>query len=134
MTSDEVRPIVALLAGYWPTPAITAEEALAYAVELTAVPMRIKSEEATTVVARAARSGETFRIRPGQITEAVQALRRRRGLYRPALAPVPVVHDGPEYARHFTEFRAVCVAAGQHKARMRDARRGSDVVEVRGVA
>ena len=45
--------------------------------------MKITTEEAVKVITRCARSGETFRMRPGQIVAEVQALRRRRAFDRP---------------------------------------------------
>ena len=35
MRQDEVKPVMAMLSGFWPTPLMTPEEVLAWVAELT---------------------------------------------------------------------------------------------------
>lgn len=82
MTASEARAVLAAISGYWPTPAVTEEEAAAWLREL-ASPLRITHEEAQTVIDDQARHGEVHRLRPGQLVAEVQALRRYRRLMTP---------------------------------------------------
>lgn len=86
MNRADVRPILAMVAGYWPQPVLSTEEATAWAAELCGS-LRITPEEARTVIVAAAEDGREFRMKPGQLVPAVQALRRQRALERiPMLA------------------------------------------------
>ena len=80
MNTTEADTVLEILSGYWPTPALTDEEVKAWYAELCGSHMRITTEEAGKVIAAWARSGEEWRLRPGQIVAEVQALRRKRAL------------------------------------------------------
>jgi hypothetical protein len=129
MTATEARAILAAISGYWPTPAITEEEAAAWLREL-ASPMRITSEEARTVIDDRARAGVEFRLRPGQLVSEVQALRRYRRLMTPLPAlPAPSFVESEDHdeirAQTLAQWRAA-VADGprllaERRARNREA-------------
>lgn len=99
MNGEHLRSTMALIAGFWPTPALTEEEILSWSVELTSR-MKISSEEATTALKSFAESGldeAKFRPRPGQIVSMVQALRRKRASERPAVGALEPVTFGPDH-------------------------------------
>jgi hypothetical protein len=80
MTGEGLKPILTMLAGFWPSPAMTPEEVMAWAAELIGH-LRITPEEASTVLRQFAEGGtddSKFRPRAGQIVAWVQALRRKR--------------------------------------------------------
>jgi hypothetical protein len=112
---DEADTILEILSGYWPTPALTDEEVKAWLNELCGRHMRITSEEAGRVIAGFARTGSTFRLRPGQIVSEVQALRRRRALDRPVPALQSAADFGPDHdevrRQTLARCRAVLAAA-----------------------
>jgi len=54
--TDEIKPIMAMLAGFWPTPQLAPEEVLAWVAELTDRHMRITTDEAQRVLRQLARS------------------------------------------------------------------------------
>jgi hypothetical protein len=91
MTTSDARAILAMIAGYWPTPTMEEEEIAAFLREL-ASPLRITTEEARTVIDEMARGGMRFRPRPGEVVADVQGLRRHRAkmALRPALPEAPV--------------------------------------------
>jgi len=76
MNVAEVRPILAQLAGYWPSPALTTEEAAAWTTVLTDPSLGVTVNEARAVIRKASYAGGTFRPRPGQIVAAVLTERR----------------------------------------------------------
>ena len=80
MTTDQVRAVLATMAGYWPTPAMTEEEVIAYTVELTG-PARITAVEAGRVIK--AESGRQWRPRAGEFVGLVQHYRRADALRNP---------------------------------------------------
>ena len=130
MNVPEADTVLEVLSGYWPTPALTDEECMAWVTELCGR-MRITAEEAAKVITHWARSGETFRMRPGQIVAEVQALRRRRTFDR----PVAELVEAFEIAENHDEIREktiadcrVAIEAGnralaqlQHERRVRSA-------------
>ncbi|MGH9090198.1 MAG: hypothetical protein ACRDZR_02270 [Acidimicrobiales bacterium] len=75
MRPDHVRPVLAQLAGRWPTPALTEEEALAWTADLTG-PLHITRDEALGYMRRHSHSGAPHRPRPGEMVAAVRADRR----------------------------------------------------------
>jgi len=90
MNAQQTRPVLASLVGFWPTPALTSEETLAWVCELTG-PLKITPAEAQHAIRKHAETGAEFRIRPGQIIELVQAIRRMRAVHeRPQLTRAPV--------------------------------------------
>lgn len=108
MTPSEARGTIAMVMGYWSTPACPDEEAAAWLRGLTAAPLRITPQEARTVIDEMVRSGGRFRPRPGELISAVQALRRHRKLMTPTptLAAAPVGFEAdPE---GFREGLAMC--------------------------
>jgi hypothetical protein len=106
MNVTEADTVLEVLSGYWPTPALTEEELKVWVTELCGR-MRITFEEAAKVITAWARSGETFRLRPGQIVAEVQALRRRRAFDRPIAELVPAF----EIAENHDEIRENTIAA-----------------------
>jgi len=124
MNYDEADTVMEILSGYWPTPALTEEEVKAWINELCSNHMRITTEEAGKVIAAWARSGETFRLRPGQIVAEVQALRRRRAFDRPVLMPAPVFADDHDqvWDKTLAECRRACEQGRQHLAALRGQR------------
>ncbi|HXN60013.1 MAG TPA: hypothetical protein VN886_06125 [Acidimicrobiales bacterium] len=106
MNTTEADTVLEILSGYWPTPALTDEEVKAWYNELCRSYLKITTEEAGKIIAASARSGETFRLRPGQIVAEVQALRRRRALDCPPALPSPdEFMTGPELAAAIGELR-----------------------------
>lgn len=93
MTSDEVRTVLAAVAGYWPTPALTTEEVVAWTTELCG-PSRITYDEALATVK--AEAGREWRPRAGQIVAMVQHYRRQESLRRPKPALPPGGYCTPE--------------------------------------
>lgn len=89
MIKDDVRPILAMIAGYWPTPALTTEEVSAWTTELVST-SRISAEEARTVIINFAETGAVYRPRPGQLLGLVQSLRRKRAFDAAPYALGPV--------------------------------------------
>jgi hypothetical protein len=115
MNTNDADTVMEILSGYWPTPDLTDEEVRAWYSELCGY-LKITAEEAGKVIATWARSGETFRLRPGQIVAEVQALRRRRALERPALMASPQYRDDhdqvwDEWTAH---WREVCQQSKEH--------------------
>ncbi len=113
MTKDEARPIIAMLAGYWPTPQMGPEEVTAWAGELCG-PVRIRPDEAQRVITDAAHHGSEFRLRPGQMIDGVQALRRRRVIDRNSRAlieAVPEPTDPDVMRRTLAQCRGAIAAA-----------------------
>ena len=106
MNTSEAETVLEVLSGYWPTPALTEEEVKAWVTELCGH-MKITTEEAAKVIHAWSRSGETFRLRPGQIVAEVQALRRRRAFDRPIAELVPAF----EIAENHDEIRENTLAA-----------------------
>ena len=88
----EARTVVLMLAGYWPTPAVTEEEAVAWVRELGSASMRIAPQEARTTIDDMVHAGGRFRPRPGKVVAAVHTLRRYNRLMtpQPALPAAPV--------------------------------------------
>jgi hypothetical protein len=96
MNANAANTVIARLAGYWPTPAMTDEEALAWVEVLTSPDpfgtgrrgdRSITLDEARRWLSR--RLGDQFRPRPGQLVEWVRAERRsaQRVLTPPRPAP-----------------------------------------------
>jgi hypothetical protein len=84
MNADQVERILAVISGYWATPFVTNEEAIAYTTELTG-PAKITYFEAMDVIK--AESGRMWRPRPGELVQLVRHYRRQDALrlHRPAL-------------------------------------------------
>jgi hypothetical protein len=94
MRGEDLKPVLALLAGLWPSPEMTREEVMAWTGEL-AGRQEITPEEAMTVLARFAESGigsSKFRPGAGQIVPMVRELRRKRTLDQ----PLPALPSGNE--------------------------------------
>jgi len=110
---DEADAVLEILSGYWPTPALSDEECKAWYSELCGSYIKIKTEEAGTVIAAWARSGEEWRLRPGQIVAEIQALRRKRALDRPlpALPSGDEVLSGSELSAKVSELRRAIAGA-----------------------
>ena len=113
MRTDEIKPIMAMLAGFWPTPQLAPEEVLAWVAELTDRHMRITADEAQRVLRQLAEAGieeSKFRPRPGQIVPMVQELRRKRALDRPlpALPSGDQILSGDELSIRISELRKTC--------------------------
>jgi hypothetical protein len=131
--TDEVKPIMAMLSGFWPTPLMTPEEVLAWVAELTSRQMGVTTDEAQVVLRQLAEAGieeSKFRPRPGQIVPMVQALRRRRALDR----PVAAIEPAEIFTGNYDEIRAQTIAdcrasidAGAASVAARRARRRSKV-------
>ena len=105
MTGEDLKPTLIILAGFWPSPAMTPEEVMAWSAELTGR-LRITPEEASTVLRQFAESGtddSKFRPRAGQIISMVQALRRKRAaeVSSRALIEAPTVHQIRRDAERF---------------------------------
>ena len=109
MNTIEADTVLEILSGYWPTPALTDEEVKAWYAELCGSHIKITTEEAGKVIAIWARSGEEWRLRPGQIVAEAQALRRRRVLDRPVALPEPV--GGADYEQVRADALAQCRVA-----------------------
>ncbi len=127
MNGEYLKPTMAMIAGLWPSPPVSYEEALAWSAELTGR-LRITSEEANTVLAQFAESGlddAKYRPRPGQIVAMVQHLRRRRALDRPqvgALMPAPRAENHDSIAaENLAVSRRACESArpAMHDRRQR---------------
>ena len=125
MNTTEADTVLEILSGYWPTPALTDEEVKAWYAELCGSHMRITTEEAGKVIAAWARSGEEWRLRPGQIVAEVQALRRKRALDRPlpALPSGDELLSGLELSARIAELRSAIDAGRAALAARRDAAR-----------
>ena len=128
MTGEDLKPTLVMLAGFWPSPAMTPEEVMAWSAELTGR-LRITPEEASTVLRVFAEGGtddSKFRPRAGQIIPMVQALRRKRALETSsrALIKAPYVRPDPDEMEAFlVAGRAACEASKQANAeRVRRAR------------
>lgn len=76
MNEHTVRPILAAMAGHWPSPPMTTEESLAWVAYLCDPALAVTEDEAMAII-RAERDRE-FRPRPGQLEGLVHAHRRRR--------------------------------------------------------
>lgn len=79
MNADHAEQIVRRMIGYWPTPAISDEEAVAWVEELTKPDLGITPTEALAVLRRASYGADPHRPRPGQLVAAVLAERRALG-------------------------------------------------------
>jgi len=77
MTTDQIRSILAMLSGYWPTPSMSEEEVVAWTRELCG-PYPIGYVEAQTVIDE--QKTREWRPRPGETVSLVQGLRRREAL------------------------------------------------------
>ena len=91
MRTDEVRPTLAAMAGYWPTPQLTEEEVIAWTTELTG-PIGISNVEARKVIR--AESSRQWRPRPGEFVELIQHYRRQEALR----SPKPALESGVKIA------------------------------------
>jgi hypothetical protein len=80
MAADQVRSVLAALAGYWPTPVLTEEETVAWTTELVG-PARIGYPEALAVIK--AECGRQWRPRAGEFVALVQHYRRQEALRKP---------------------------------------------------
>lgn len=78
MNADRAQQVVRWVSGYWPSPAISDEEAVAWVEELTNPSVNIQPDEALSVLRRCSYAGQVHRPRPGQVIAAVQAERRAR--------------------------------------------------------
>lgn len=127
MTGEHIKPTLVMLAGFWPSPAMTPEEVMAWSAELTGH-LRITPEEASTVLRQFAECGtddSKFRPRAGQIVAIVQALRRKRAvnISSRALIEAPNVQSDPvTFANGMAALRRA-VAAGQHEQERRRTQR-----------
>jgi hypothetical protein len=127
MTGEDLKPTLIMLAGFWPSPAMTPEEVMAWSAELTGR-LRITPEEASTVLRQFAESGtddSKFRPRAGQIIPMVQALRRKRAteVSSRALIEAPIVQSDPvTFADGIAACRAA-IAAGQQEQEQRRTQR-----------
>ncbi len=113
MRQDEVKPVMAMLSGFWPTPLMTPEEVLAWVAELTSRQMSLTTDEAQRVLRQLAESDideSKYRPRPGQIVPMVQALRRRRaaGDRWLALPSGDEILSGDELSAKVAELRTAC--------------------------
>jgi len=107
--TDEVKPVMAMLSGFWPTPLLTPEEVLAWVAELTSRQMGVTTDEAQVVLRQLAEAGieeSKYRPRPGQIVPMVQALRRKRALDR----PVAALNPAEIFTGNYDEIRAQTIA------------------------
>lgn len=132
MNGEDLKPVMALLAGLWPSPPVTYEEALAWSAELTGR-QKISPEEANTILAEFAESGtevSKYRPRPGQIIPMVQALRRKRAIGRPAVGQLQAVVYADDHEHVWTqsiaECRAACEKGKSHLAALRRKRVGAN--------
>ncbi len=82
MSAEQARVVLATLTGYWPTPALTLEETVAWTTELVG-PARINYAEAVAVIH--AEKARQWRPRAGEFVELVQHYRRQEALRKPAL-------------------------------------------------
>ena len=82
MNADEAFAIVEMICGYWPTPAMEAEEVKAFITEL-AVAGRTTYDEARSVVR--AEAGRQWRPRP-ELIDLVWQYRRQEALRNPLRA------------------------------------------------
>ncbi len=80
MSADQVRQVLLALAGYWPSPALSDEETVAYTTELLG-PARITYDEAMATIKDEA--GREWRPRPGVFVALVRHYRRQAALRRP---------------------------------------------------
>jgi hypothetical protein len=80
MNADQVERVFAALSGYWPTPIMAPEEAMAYTTELTG-PAQVTYFEAMDVIK--AESGRMWRPRAGEFVRLVQHYRRQAVLRQP---------------------------------------------------
>jgi hypothetical protein len=127
MTGEHIKPTLVMLAGFWPSPAMTPEEVMAWSAELTGH-LRITPEEASTVLRQFAESGtddSKFRPRAGQIIAMVQGLRRRRAdeASSRAILEAPIFRSDPAtFAEGMAALRRA-VAAGQLEQEQRRTQR-----------
>lgn len=75
MNAVQAEKVVRRLAGYWPSPQMSDEEALAWVETLTDPAVDVTPEEALAVVRRAIYAGDAHRPRPGQLVAAVRSER-----------------------------------------------------------
>jgi hypothetical protein len=131
MTGEGLKPILTMLAGFWPSPEMTPEEVMAWAAELTGH-LRITPEEASTVLRQFAEDGaddSKFRPRAGQIVAWVQAQRRKRAgeVSSRAILEAPIVRSDPAtYAEGMAALRAA-VGAGKQEQEQRRTQRQAQV-------
>ena len=80
MTRDDIRSVLAALAGYWPTPALTEEEVIAWTTELAGGYKTDRPEVMRVIQSEASRQ---WRPRPGEMVELIQHYRRQDALRQP---------------------------------------------------
>lgn len=115
MNADQAERVVRRIAGYWPSPQLTEEEALAWAQELTSRSLNITPEEAGTCLRRMAYAGQTFRPRPGEVVAHVQAERRAAQRIVDTSRMLAAGRDGAVSPERASQWARVCrrAAAGE---------------------
>ena len=114
MNPQDVRKILAMIAGYWPTPALSEEEIIALTTELVG-PSRLTCEEVVAVIS--AEKGRQWRPRPGELVGMVRHYRGQKALRerRPELeADSPATPEQTLAA--IAECRAILTARRTAKA------------------
>jgi hypothetical protein len=112
MNAEQAFTITEALTGYWPTPAMEAEEVKAWLMELTG-DRNITPNEAAMVIRLEAENGAEWRMRPGQIVSLVQHHRRQEALRWPRPSLPPGKYCTPaENVAHLRELRKSMAPAG----------------------
>jgi hypothetical protein len=81
MTARQAEVIIRRVAGYWPTPQLTDEEAIAWTDQLTDPDIDIAVAEALAVIRKAIYAGDVHRPRVGQLAAAVRVERRWKAVH-----------------------------------------------------
>jgi len=77
MTIEQIRSVLAMLSGYWPTPAMSEEEVVAWTQELCGSYLMTYAEVREVIDAEKIRE---WRPRPGELVSLVQRRRRHEAL------------------------------------------------------
>lgn len=85
MQEAEVRKVLAIMAGYWPSPTPTQDEVLV----LTATLIQYERAESEVAIRLLLVQGRTFRPSPAELTVVLRSVRRR------ALEAVPSLPSAP---------------------------------------
>jgi hypothetical protein len=101
MRSTEAKSMLALLSGYWPTPALTEDEARVWMMTLTA--STVSKEEARSVIVGCANHGDKWRPRAGEFVAMVQSRRRQRDLRESR----PTLPSGEKFAGKNAQLEAL---------------------------
>ena len=106
MNATQADGLIAMLSGYWPSPALSDDEGAAWMVTLTRG-ARFTVDEARSVLVACAENGDKWRPRAGEFVAMVQHQRRQRALRTPqgALPSGEKVAGKDDHLRGLAECR-----------------------------